>query len=129
MTEIAYYKITSEDFEMAKSHFENDKHLGEFIVALFQFYKTDTYPENLSKPVEKYFKVYYKTAKFIQSQRKKRLGKNNLQHTENQTEDNNRLSTKIETEQKPTEEPKVNISKRKIKKDKETISSLTQTLS
>jgi uncharacterized phage protein (TIGR02220 family) len=114
--ELQYFKITVDDFEMAQNHFENDKHLGEFVIALFWYYKTDKYPENLSKPVEKYFKVYYKTAKFIQSQRKKRLGKVNLEVTENQTDNNIRLATNLPTETEPTQQPKVNISKDKLKK-------------
>jgi hypothetical protein len=33
-------RVTVDDFEMAQNHFENDKHLGEFVIALFWYYKT-----------------------------------------------------------------------------------------
>jgi len=35
--ELQYFKITVDDFEMAQNHFENDKHLGEFVIALFWY--------------------------------------------------------------------------------------------
>lgn len=117
--ELAYYKITSEDYEMARDHFRNEKQLGEFIVALFHYYKTDEYPKISSVKVEKYFRVYFKTAKFIQQQRKKKLGKKADKPIENQTNTENWLATNTQTETKPTDKPKVKISKEKIKKDKE----------
>lgn len=117
--ELAYYKITSEDYEMARDHFRNEKQLGEFIVALFHYYKTDEYPKIFSVKVEKYFKIYFKTAKFIQQQRKKKLGKKIEKPIESQEIKENWLSTNLQTESEPTDKPKVKISKDKIKKDKE----------
>jgi len=68
--EFTYFKIQYQDLDNARDFFENDKHYGEFLVGLIDYYRTQNIPEFKTKMVQKYFSTYKKTADYVLGQRK-----------------------------------------------------------
>lgn len=108
-----YFKITYADLDMAQNFFDNEKHYGEFLVAISSYYRTQQVPNFKTKIVERYFKTYQKTADFILKQ-KNNGSKGGSQRVENQINKHKSLEAPLTEAFKP----KVNISKEsKINKE------------
>jgi hypothetical protein len=117
--EFTYFKIQYQDLDNARDFFENEKHYGEFLVGLIDYYRTQNVPEFKTKMVQKYFSTYKKTADYVLGQRK--LGVNGgKKRVENQMIKQSTLEGSVEGSVEPTlKDPLDAAAKPKLIKDNE----------